>query len=134
MASHRVRCSRQRGPWSLIVYAGGPRERLARACRPTSSRHVSTPRRPILCIVRSSQQLLERHSQHLRARGKNAFCLPLTIGEPFDEVRVSAWVEAERALQAIGGRQPILGITKRATRNLERQVTAGVTGEDMGNP
>ena len=53
------------------------------------------------------------------------------IGEPFDEVRVSAWVEAEQALQTIGGRQPILGITKRATRDLERKLAAGVPGEDM---
>ena len=54
------------------------------------------------------------------------------IGEPLDEVRVGAWVEAERALQSIGGRRPILGITKRATRDLERGLAAGVPGEDMG--
>ena len=53
------------------------------------------------------------------------------IGEPFDEIRVSAWVEAERALQSIGGCRPILGITKRATRDLERKLAAGVPGEDM---
>ena len=53
------------------------------------------------------------------------------IGEPFDEVRVCAWVEAERALQSIGGRRPVLGITKRATRNLERKLAAGVHGEHM---
>ena len=53
------------------------------------------------------------------------------IGEPFDEVRVGAWVEAERALQSIGGCRPILGITKRATRNLERKLAAGVPAEDM---
>ena len=54
------------------------------------------------------------------------------IGELFDEVRVSAWVEAEQALQTIGGRRPILGITKRATRDLERKFAAGLPGEDMG--
>lgn len=53
------------------------------------------------------------------------------IGEPFDEVRVGAWVEAERALQSIGGCRPILGITKRATRDLERKLAAGVPAEDM---
>ena len=53
------------------------------------------------------------------------------IGEPFDEIRVSAWVEAERALQSIGGCRPILGITKRATRDLERKLVAGVPAEDM---
>ncbi|MHB1871854.1 MAG: hypothetical protein ACYCT1_13525 [Steroidobacteraceae bacterium] len=43
------------------------------------------------------------------------------IGEPFDDVRASAWIEAEQALQTIGGRRPILGITRRATRALERK-------------
>jgi hypothetical protein len=33
----------------------------------------------MLCIVRSSQGILERHSRPLRARGKNAYWLPLTI-------------------------------------------------------
>ena len=54
------------------------------------------------------------------------------IGDPFDNVRASAWVEAEQALQTIAGRRPILGITKCATRDLERKVAAGVIGEGMG--
>lgn len=53
------------------------------------------------------------------------------IGQPFDDVRASAWVEAERALQTIGGRRPILGITKRTTRDLERKLAAVVPGEDL---
>ena len=53
------------------------------------------------------------------------------IGEPFDNVRASAWVEAEQALQTIAGRRPILGITKRATRDLERKLAAGVPGEEI---
>ena len=39
------------------------------------------------------------------------------IGEPFDDVRASAWIEAEPALQTVGGRRPILGITRRGPSN-----------------
>ncbi len=43
------------------------------------------------------------------------------IGEPFDDVRASAWIEAERALPVVGGRKLLLGITPREARRLERR-------------
>ena len=42
------------------------------------------------------------------------------IGEPFDGARSSAWIEAERALPAVGGRKLLLGITPQDIPRLER--------------
>jgi hypothetical protein len=42
------------------------------------------------------------------------------IGEPFDGARSSAWIEAERALPAVGGRNLLLGITPQDIRRRER--------------
>ena len=42
------------------------------------------------------------------------------IGEPFDDVRASAWIEAEQPLPVVGGRKLLLGITPREARRLER--------------
>ncbi len=35
------------------------------------------------------------------------------IGQPFDRARVAAWIEAEEALQTVGGRRLLLGIAPR---------------------
>jgi len=42
------------------------------------------------------------------------------IGQPFDCARACVWIEAERALPAVGGRKLLLGIAPQDIRRLER--------------